>query len=102
MQGALLALLFAFAATGAWGADAAVSLEVPAVPPPLLSPLSLKPGKFTFAFPSQTGQTYEVQFKDALDDPEWTPILTNSGTGDWITNEIPASNSAGFFRMMVR
>jgi len=69
---------------------------------PLLSVVRTDNGAFVFAYPSQNGATYEVQVRESLTSPGWTPLLTNLGTGDWVTNEIPASNSTRFFRVLVQ
>lgn len=60
-------------------------------------------GGLMLAFPTRTGSTYEVQYKDSLDAVAgWVPMLTNSGTGGWVTNDVPAGSASRFFRIWVR
>jgi hypothetical protein len=53
-----------------------------------------------FAFPSQAGVPYVIEYKKSLADPDWVPISTNLGSGDWLTNRMPATNQpTGFYRV---
>jgi hypothetical protein len=58
--------------------------------------------QFVFAFPSQTGQTYQVEYNTNLTDSTWTPLGDSiSGTGAQVsvTNSITAPQI--FFRLHV-
>jgi hypothetical protein len=60
-------------------------------------------GQFEFAFPTQTGLAYVVEYKDALDDPIWIPLSTNNGTGGFLTNAAAVSNqSSRFYRIAIQ
>jgi hypothetical protein len=68
-------------------------------------PLAVKTGgatpTFNFTFSSQIGATYVVEYKRTLTDPDWIPIFTNSGTGNWLTNQVPMTNPpSGFYRVV--
>ena len=53
-----------------------------------------------FAFPSQADVSYVIEYKKTLADPVWTPIATNIGSGDWLTNRMPTTNQpSGFYRV---
>ena len=59
---------------------------------------------FNFVFPSVAGIEYAVQYKDTRSDTnDWLPLMTNSGTGGFITNDFPiTTDSPGrFYRMLV-
>jgi hypothetical protein len=59
---------------------------------------------FVFVFPSVTGISYVVEYKDTLTDSNsWLPLVTNSGTGGRITNDFPitADPPARFYRILI-
>jgi hypothetical protein len=70
--------------------------------PIALSHVRLQAQHFQFAFPSSTGVTYEVQYKENLTDSEWISLMTNSGTGDWLTNVLTTNGASGFFRVLTK
>jgi hypothetical protein len=79
------------------------SIEVAADNPLVLSHVSLQAQQFQFAFPTTLGLTYEVQYKESLSSPDWVPFMTNTGTGEWLTNDVPATNGASsFFRVIIK
>ncbi len=57
---------------------------------------------FVFVFDTATGLTYEVQFKDSLDDPVWQTLQTVPGDGaqKFITNSV-ATPGQRFYRLRV-
>ncbi len=61
------------------------------------------PAAMNFTFSSQAGATYVVEYKRSLSDPEWMPVSTNTGTGDWLTNRVLMRNQpSGFYRTVRR
>jgi hypothetical protein len=58
---------------------------------------------FTFTYDTAAGLTYEVQFKDSLDDPVWQTLQTVPGDGlqKTITNSI-ATSGQRFYRLRVK
>ena len=53
-----------------------------------------------FAFPSQADAPYIIEYKKSLTDSAWIPIATNTGTGDWVTNQMPTTDQpTGFYRV---
>ena len=80
---------------GAVTTSAAVSISVsnsPANPVTMLS-LAWVGTDFLFSFTSQTGRTYGVEYKDALDGSNWQPLTNLTGDGAIlnITNRNPPS-----------
>jgi hypothetical protein len=71
---------------------APVTLEMPSL---------LNETNFFFRFQSVTGQTYILQYKDALSDPNWISLKTNAGTGKFLTNILPIAGTTNrFFRSL--
>jgi hypothetical protein len=59
---------------------------------------------FIFVYPSVTGLDYVVEYSDAVAESNlWLPLLTNTGTGGLITNDLPiGSDPPGrFYRVLV-
>jgi hypothetical protein len=57
-----------------------------------------------FTFSSVAGVDYIVQYKNPLQSPgEWLPLVTNTGTGELITNDFPVSPEVPgrFYRILV-
>lgn len=68
----------------------------------LLTNVALVGADFQFTFPTVTGFTYVVQFKDALSDPAWQPWQTNAGDGLLKTIVVPATSPPErYFRLRV-
>jgi type VI secretion system secreted protein VgrG len=55
-----------------------------------------------FAFPSENGKSYTVQYKNSLSDPAWTDLETVAGTGGNlpITDAAAARQRARFYRVI--
>jgi hypothetical protein len=91
-------------------APAAIRLSLPKsesaslnLNPIALSYVSVRDGRFTFAFPSSPNVSYETQYKDDLTDPNWIPLMTNISAGEWLTNEVAATNEPSrFFRVIAK
>jgi hypothetical protein len=49
-------------------------------------------GNFAASFQTESGRTYEVQYKNSLSDAGWTPLtnITGDGALKWFTNSVPA------------
>jgi hypothetical protein len=75
---------------------------VPTVGPPRLT-ISRGPALVTLSFPTETGRTYTLQFKNALTDSAWQNILP-AINGDGTTKSInqPATLSSRFYRLSVQ
>jgi hypothetical protein len=84
--------------TNAFGAVTSSVARLTVVSPPsMASGINPSDTNFILSFPTQTGLTYVVEYKDALFTPDWTPLQTNTGTGGSITNLEPATNIPGRF-----
>lgn len=82
--------------------DAMLTVVAAPVPSPIASAV-LANGDFALTFPTETGRSYVIEYKNALSDANWTPLATNSGTGIVLTNRFPTSNAtARFYRLNVR
>ena len=59
-------------------------------------------GVFKLSFPTETGKSYTVQYKNALADPTWTDLETVPGTGGNvpITDPTAAQQTARFYRVI--
>ncbi len=57
-------------------------------------------GTMTFSVPTVAAKTYEVQFKYALADPNWTVRETITGDGTVRTVTVAATGGAGFIRVV--
>ncbi len=56
----------------------------------------------TLSFPSATGFTYHVEYKNALNAPAWTPLTSRVGNGSPQTlNDSHPGGSARFYRLRV-
>jgi hypothetical protein len=81
--------------------SATVALSVLPAPPSITRP-QLVSSNFNFVFQTQTGLNYIIQFKNALTDPDWIPLVTNAGTGGLLTNLMAVTNAPSrFFRFQV-
>jgi PKD repeat protein len=69
---------------------------------PMILWLEVDGADFIFSFETAAGLTYEVQFKDALDDPFWQTLQTVPGDGSekFLTNSI-ATLGQRFYRLRV-
>jgi hypothetical protein len=80
-----------------------VILTNPILTPPMLMSPALNGNNFTFAFGTDSGRTYLVQYQDVLGDPTWQAFQTvlGDGTTKFITNSI-SSSAQRFFRVQVQ
>lgn len=71
---------------------------------PNLTGISGSSTNFSFAFQTVFGSTYVTQYKTNLNNAGWTPIATNTGTGNLLTNNftVTAGLSSRFYRVVVR
>ena len=65
----------------------------------LLHPVVNSAG-FSVSVPSQNGRVYRLEYKDSLDEPNWTPLPLVAGTGSTLALSDPAPVSpARFYRV---
>jgi hypothetical protein len=67
---------------------------------PSMKNATVSGGAFNFAFTSQSGVTYRVQYKDALDDATWQTLETKTGTGSDINVSYALTPTMRFFRII--
>ncbi|HEX5218047.1 MAG TPA: Ig-like domain-containing protein [Verrucomicrobiae bacterium] len=69
-------------------------------------PTSITPsrsgGNLNLTFPTQTGKTYTVQYKNLLTDAGWNTLTTTNGTGANAVISDPASGSQRYYRLSVQ
>jgi hypothetical protein len=53
-------------------------------------------------FPTQTGKTYTVQYKNLLTAPTWDPLTTTNGTGADAVVSDPASGGQRYYRLSIQ
>ena len=72
-------------------------------PAPLISLPQMVAGSFRLTFPTVSGQSYTLQFKDSLANPVWLDGQTFMGTGGSITatNATGMPQPAGFYRIRI-
>ena len=74
----------------------------PALPPPVLSS-SLTAAGFVLTIASQNGPSYTLEYKPALDDPQWQAVTNMPGTGGGLQLLDPApTDPARFYRVHVQ
>ena len=69
--------------------------------PPQLSNLEVSGNEFTFSFESLAGKSYQLEFKDGLQDPLWLPLgdpVTGTGAPMAVIQDVSQA-SARFFRV---
>jgi len=82
--------------------SAPVSLKVLVPPTISLRNVDVTPTNVTISLTSVTGLTYTLEYKDSLDNPQWTPVLPpQSGTGGIIVlqDASGASPPSRFYRV---
>jgi unsaturated rhamnogalacturonyl hydrolase len=70
---------------------------------PDLTGISVSGNQSTLNWPTLTGQNYQVEFKDNLNDPAWTPLgVPQAGTG-YLLNATDNSNNVPhrFYRLLI-
>ncbi|MGD0745096.1 MAG: MBG domain-containing protein, partial [Verrucomicrobiota bacterium] len=80
-----------------------VSGTLTVVAQPALGGISASKNHFTLAWPTIAGQTYQVEYKDNLGDPAWTPLASPiPGTGNPLTvNDDNNGASHRFYRLKI-
>ena len=58
--------------------------------------------KPNLTFPTQTGKTYTVQYKNLLTAPTWSTLTTTNGTGVNAVVSDPVSGSQRYYRLSVQ
>ena len=81
--------------------SASRSFSVTVLPPPQLLNLALEGTTFTFSFAGLNGQTYQLEYKNDLNEPLWLPLGSAiPGTGAFLTLTDDVSlSSARFYRL---
>ncbi|HSU55913.1 MAG TPA: hypothetical protein VLT36_17790, partial [Candidatus Dormibacteraeota bacterium] len=74
---------------------------VPVANPVTLS-ASLSPGNIVLSFPTETGLTYSVYYKNNLTDANWTFLTSVSGTGSVRTVIDPRAGDKKFYRLQIQ
>ena len=70
--------------------------------PPVINSLSLNLTTFMLTVPTEVGSTYDLEYKDTLEDPSWKVLTTFRGTG-WpieLTDD-GVTNTTRFYRIRV-
>ena len=82
---------------GGWNANFLLLVPVGAHGPKLS--IALSGSNVTISFPTQTGATYQVQYKNNLTDPSWTPLGSPiAGTGAVASVQDSVAGSARYYR----
>jgi hypothetical protein len=83
------AAAYSITASGAAAANYTINYvggTLTVVAQPDLGGISISGNQFTLTWPTIVGQTYQVEYKDRLDDPAWTPLGSAiAGTGNPLT-----------------
>jgi hypothetical protein len=70
---------------------------------PALTQVHGTPTNISFTYHTATGLTYVVEYKNDLNAPTWTPLVTNAGTGNILTYlEALTNGFSRFYRVMAR
>jgi hypothetical protein len=86
-----------------WRIDSVTILGAACCSPLYVQSISQSPGAMTFSWNTSPGHTYRVQFKNFLDDTNWTdvvPDITATRATTTVTNTIDGS-SQGFYRVFL-
>ena len=70
---------------------------------PDLAGISVSGNQFTLTWPTIAGQNYQVEYKDNLDDPAWTPLEDPvAGTGNLLNASDDSNNTPHrFYRLVI-
>ena len=70
--------------------------------PPLMTSMNYLDGTFVMAFRSQTGLTYQIEYKDSLDDLSWTPLgpPINASSSTTTVTDTLGGNLMRFYRVL--
>jgi hypothetical protein len=90
--------------TNFYGSATSAVASVKVLVSPTLTNVSGNATNFGFEFPTVFGSTYVTQYKANLNDFRWTPIATNTGTGNMLPKDFPVTSglSNRFYRVVVR
>jgi autotransporter-associated beta strand protein len=70
---------------------------------PAITAVNYSGTTFSLSFLGQSGLTYDIEYKNALDDPSWTLLESDPGTGAIITvNDSSATPGTRFYRVICR
>ncbi|HWW02860.1 MAG TPA: immunoglobulin domain-containing protein [Candidatus Acidoferrum sp.] len=73
------------------------------VTPTAIAQPSLVANRFSLAFQTEANLNYLLQYKNTLRDLNWTPFITNTGTGSWLTNTDGVTNQPSrFYRLLIQ
>jgi hypothetical protein len=79
------------------------SFTVTVFPPPQLQDIKMSGNGFIFTLPTLAGQTYQTEYKNDLNDTNWTPLgapITGTGTSLTLTNNL-SDFPQRFFRIRI-
>jgi hypothetical protein len=69
--------------------------------PLLLQAELLNPEQLLLTFPTHTGRSYRIEFKNSLDEILWNEVQTLPGTGEPVQIDVPADeDSSRFYRVI--
>jgi len=69
----------------------------------IILPPTLSSNRVNITFASDSGRAYVIQFKNRISDAVWTSLVTNTGTGTWLTNQDLMTNQPGrFYRVLTQ
>ena len=75
---------------------------IPTIPSPKLT-ATINGGNITVSFPTQTGYSYQLQYKDHLTDANWISLGSPiSGNGSVQSGTDTATGSARFYQVQVQ
>lgn len=78
------------------------TLTVRAFTSPPIADARLLGGRLAFTVPSEPGLRYTIEFKDAIDEPAWRPLLTQTGDGTpFSLTETNESGRTRFYRVRI-
>jgi hypothetical protein len=70
---------------------------------PVIGSPTLSGGTFKLVFPTETGPSYVVEYKDSLNDSVWKQLITVDGTNQPVTiTDSSLTNASRFYRVRVR
>ena len=63
---------------------------------------SISGGNINLTFPTQSGKTYTVLYKNLLTDLTWSTLATTNGTGANAVVSYPSSGSQRYYRLSIQ
>lgn len=90
--------------TNVYGSTTSTVASLKVLVSPALTNVNGSSTNFGFDFPTVFGSTYVTQYKANLNDVSWTPIATNTGTGNMLSKDFPVTSALSnrFYRVLVR